>query len=305
MKAARIHEYGASDRVRIEEVAMPEPSSLEVMVRIDASGINPVDWKIREGMLARAAPRAFPFTLGQDFAGQVIAIGDGVTGIEVDEDVYGFANGSYAEYAVVSPDEIALKPTTIDEVAAAELPTPGLTALQVVRDAAAVQRGQAVLIQGAAGGVGTIATQLCVGRGARVIATAGGGDAAYLRELGVAEVIDYKSERFEDRVRDVDVVIDLVGGETLARSFAVVKRGGLVVTTVGPLDPPQAAAAGVRGVQFWMRRDAGDLRELARLVDDGSIKPRRARVLPLVEAKAALDLNQFGATSDKVVLLTH
>jgi NADPH:quinone reductase-like Zn-dependent oxidoreductase len=304
MKAARIHEYGHSDRIQIEDVAMPTATSTEVLVRIDAAGINPVDWKIREG-LVRFAKRALPFTLGQDFAGQVIAVGEDVTEIVADEEVYGFASGAYAEYAVVSPDAIASKPRTIHDIAAAGLPTPGLTALQLVRDHVAPRRGQVVLIQGAAGGVGSIVTQLCVAADAHVIATASARDREYLIGLGVAEVIDYKSERFEDRVHGADAVIDLVGGETLERSLDVVQRGGIVATIVGKPDEARARSRGIRAVQMWMKRDANDLRELARLVDDGIVTPRGTHVVPLDHAREAQDLNQFGRTSEKVVLEVH
>ena len=304
MKAARIHQYGHSDRIQIEDVVMPAASSTEVLVRIDAAGINPIDWKLREGMV-RFARRALPFTLGQDFAGQVIAVGEDVTEIVADEEVYGFANGAYAEYAVVSPDFIGSKPMTIDDVTAAGLPTPGLTALQLVRDHVAPQRGQLVLIQGAAGGVGSIATQLCVAADARVIATASARDAEYLIGLGVAEVIDYHTERFEDRVHGADAVIDLVGGETLERSLDVVQRGGIVVTTVGGLDDVKARALGIRIVQMRMKPSSADLRALARLIDDGIVTPRGTHVVPLDQARDAQDLNQFGRTSEKVVLEVH
>jgi NADPH:quinone reductase-like Zn-dependent oxidoreductase len=295
MKAARIHEYGHSDRIQIDDVLVPAQSSTDVLVRIDAAGVNPVDWKIREGFMAkRGAARAFPFTLGQDFAGQVIAVGEDVTGIEADEEVYGFANGAYAEFAVVSPESIANKPITVDDATAAALPTPGLTALQAVR-AIDPQPGQTVLIHGAAGGVGSIATQLCLARGARVLATASSRDADYLRSLGVAEVIDYKTQRFEDFAHDVDAAIDVVGGETQRRTLAILKPTGKLVSTVGLVDQ-------ARGIALVMKRNPDDLRELARLVDAGTIKPHGTRVLPLEQASAAQDLNQQGKTSDKLVL---
>lgn len=302
MKAARIHAYGHSDQVQLEDIATPSSGAGEVLVRIHAVGINPVDWKIREGLLARTAPRALPFTLGQDFAGKVTSLGADVTGVEASDTVYGFANGAYAEYAVVSPSMIASKPRTVHDTTAASLPTPGLTALQIVRDAIQPQQGQTVLIHGAAGGVGSIATQLCLSRRARVVATAASSDAAYLNDLGVAEVVDYHTERFEDRVKGVDAVIDLVGGNTLARSFAVLRKGDVVATTVGPLDSAQAARHGVRGVHIVMQKNASDLEELARLVDEGIVKPRPVRVMALGEARAAQDLIQSGRSSEKLVL---
>ncbi len=302
MRAVRIHAYGHSDQVRVEDIPVPSPGPDDVLVRIHAAGINPVDWKIREGFLAKAAPHAFPLTLGQDFAGKVISFGERVTGVEASDTVYGFANGAYAEYAVVSPSMIVSKPRTVDDVTAAELPTPGLTALQIVRDAIQPQQEQTIVIHGGAGGVGSIATQLCLSKGARVIATASSRDAAYLEGLGVIQVIDYESERFEDKVKEVDAVIDLVGGDTLARSLGVIRKGGVVATTVGPLDLADAARRGVRGIQIVMRKNASDLEELARLVDEGVVKPRPARVMALAEARTAQDLNQSGRSSEKLVL---
>jgi NADPH:quinone reductase-like Zn-dependent oxidoreductase len=299
MKAARIHDFGHSDQIRIEHIAVPAQTSTDVLVRIDAAGVNPVDWKIREGLFGSGH---LPFTLGQDFSGQVIAVGEDVVDIEADEEVYGFASGAYAEYAVVRPDWIANKPITLDDATAATLPTPGLTAMQLVR-AVAPRPGQTVLVHGAAGAVGSLATQLVLEAGARVVANAGAHDAEYLRSLGVEQVIDYKTERFEDLVRDVDAVIDLVGGDTLARSYAITKRGGAIATALGPLD--DRATGHLRTFHIVMQRNSADLLELSRLVDSGTIKPQRPRVLPLEEASTAQDLSQTHETSDKLVLEVH
>ncbi len=281
---------------------MPRPGAGDVLVQIHAVGVNPIDWKIREGLRAKTAPRQLPFTLGQDFAGKVLSIGEDVRGIEASDTVYGFADGAYAEYAVVSPSMIASKPRTVHDTTAAGLPTPGLTALQTVRDAVQPREGQTVLIHGAAGGVGSIATQLCLSRRARVVATAASRDAAYLHRLGVAEIIDYHTERFEDRVKQVDAVIDVVGGDTLARSIAVLRKGGVVATTVGPLDPAALTRRGLRGVHIVMQKNASDLEELARLVDEGTVQPHPVHVMTLAEARAAQDLSQSGSSSEKIVL---
>jgi NADPH:quinone reductase-like Zn-dependent oxidoreductase len=299
MKAVRIHAYGHSDQILVEDVSQPAPAPDEVLVRIRDAGVNPVDWKIREGFMANVAPRTFPFTLGQDLCGEILALGSEVEDVEAGDEVYGFANGAYAEYAVVTPDMVASKPTTIDDAIAATLPTPGLTALQLVR---AVQpaRGQTVLIHGAAGAVGSIATQLVLASGARVIGTSAGEDAAYLTSLGVAQVIDYKVQRFEDRVRDADTVIDLVGGDTFARSLGVLREGGFIITTVASTDA--AKSRPVRASRIVMKRDKADLEELARLVDRGALEPRPARVLPLAAAREAQELSQSGRSRDKIVL---
>jgi NADPH:quinone reductase-like Zn-dependent oxidoreductase len=301
MKAARIHAYGHSDQILVEDVSRPAPGSQEILVRIRDAGVNPVDWKIREGYMAKVAPARFPLTLGQDFCGEVIALGDGASGVAVGDAVYGFARGTYAEYAIALPDEIARKPGVADEIAAA-LPTPGLTALQIVAGVVQPSPGQTVLIHGAAGSVGSIATQLCLARGARVIATAAAHDAAYLTLLRVSQVIDYEARRFEHEVRDVDAVVDTVGRDVFERSLGVLRKDGVIVTTVGPTD--LAKGKPVRAVHLVMRKDASGLVELARLVDQRVIEPRAAHVLPLDAARQAQELVQTGRSAEKLVLAT-
>jgi len=300
MKAARIHSYGHSDQIIVEDISQPEPRPNEALIKIRAIGVNPIDWKIREGYMAKVVPRALPFTLGQDFCGEVLALGAAVTTIDAGTEVYGFANGAYAEYAVVSPDMLATKPMTADDAVAAGLPTPGLTALQLVTQMVQPRKGQTVLIHGAAGGVGSIATQLCIANGARVIATASRDDADYLTSLGVARVIDYKTERFEDHVGDVDAVIDLVGGDTFRRSLDVIRERGLIVSTVGPIEP--AKDRPVRAERTVMQKNKADLVVLSRLVDEGVITPRPPRVLRFAEARKAQELSQSGKAAQKLVL---
>ena len=300
MKAARIHAYGHSDQIQLEDITIPSPSADEVLVRIAAAGVNPIDWKIREGYMPNA--RRLPFTLGQDFSGDVIALGANVGTFSESDDVYGFADGAYAQYAVTSPSWIATKPRTVDDAIAATLPTPGLTAMQAVSELGRVEQPRDVLIHGAAGAVGSLATQLCIARGMRVMATASRKDFDYLEQLGVARVIDYARERFEDAVSGVGAVLDLVGGDTLARSFAVMARGGTMVSTVGPLDPALAAKYGVRGIRMMMRKNSADLGELAALVDRGVLVPHGLRTLPLDDARQAQELKQAGTSSELLVL---
>lgn len=295
MKAARIHAYGHSEQIQVEDISQPDPKPNEVLIKIRAAGINPVDWKLREGYMTRP----LPLTLGQDFCGEVLALGADVRDVEAGEEVYGFAHGAYAEYAVVSPRMFATKPTTVDDATAAGLPTPGLTALQIVEQHVRPERNQVVLIHGAAGAVGSIATQLCIARGARVIANASRKDAEYLASLGVAQVIDYRTQRFEDEVRDVDAVIALVGGDTLTRSVDVVRKDGLIVSALGPIEAAEGRP--VRVVPFVMQRNREDLITLARLVDSGTIKPRPTRAVPLTQVREAQDLVQNGHPSEKLV----
>ncbi len=298
MKAARIHAYGHSDQVHVENIPSPDPSSTEVLVRIRAAGINPIDWKIREGYRS-AKDRSLPFTLGQDFCGEVLALGADVEGVEAGDEVYGFANGTYAEYAAASPEMFASKPLTVDDVTAAGLPTPGLTALQIVERYLRPTAGQKILIHGAGGAVGSIATQLCIARGAEVIANASGSDAEYLASLGVTRVIDHLTQRFDTELSDVDGVIDVIGGDTFERSLGVVRAGGMIVSTVGGGD---AGGRPVHVVAMWMKKNRADLVTLARLVDQGVITPRHARTVALDDAGKGQDLVQSGHPAAKIVL---
>jgi NADPH:quinone reductase-like Zn-dependent oxidoreductase len=229
----------------------------------------------------------FPMTMGQDFAGKVVDIGSAVTQFAVGDRVFGFAQGTYAEYAAAPASTVAAIPNSMDFATAAALPTAGSTALQVIRDVVTAKTGITILIHGAAGGVGSYASQIAISVGARVIGTATGADIEYLKSLGVEQIVDYKRERFEDTVSGVDAVVDLVGGETLSRSYSAVKKGGVLATTVQPIDESAAKRAGIRAVQVIMRRNAADLAELARLVEKGAIKPRLSETMSLTQAREA------------------
>jgi len=216
--------------------------------------------------------------------------------------VFGFAQGTYAEYAAAPASTVAAIPNSMDFTTAAALPTAGSTALQIVRDVVAAKPGMTILIHGAAGGVGSYASQIAKNLGARVIGSASGADIQYLKSLGVDEVVDYKRERFEDKATGIDGVVDLVGGETLARSYAVVKKGGVLATTVQPIDESAAKRAGIRAVQVIMTRKAADLAELARLVQEGALKPRLGETMNLTQAREAQELSENGKTHGKVIL---
>lgn len=302
MKAIRIHRYGHSDEIKIEETPRPQVGATQVLLRIRDAGVNPVDWKIREGLYRERMPRDLPLTLGQDVAGEVVELGERVTRFKKGDPVFGFAAGAYAEFAPAEEAELAPKPRVLDYDAACALPTPSLTAWQAVMELARLEEGQLVLIHGAAGGVGSLASQLAVWRGARVVANAASRDADYLRGLGVERVLDYKTEPFERLVRGADVVIDLVGGDTLERSYEVLKPEGIVVSTLGPIDEAKAKAAGVRAVAMGMRRDGSQLSRIADLVDMNALKPRLDQILPLTDARIAQDLSQSGETRGKIVL---
>jgi NADPH:quinone reductase-like Zn-dependent oxidoreductase len=302
MKAIRIHEYGDAGTLKLEELPRLSIKDEQILVRIHDAGVNPIDWKIRQGYMKQVMPATFPMTIGQDFAGEVVEVGKNVSQFVAGDRVFGFAQGTYAEYAAAPVSTVARIPSSVDFATAAALPTAGSTALQIIRDVVAGKPGMTILIHGAAGGVGSYASQISRNLGARVIGTATGTDIEYLKSLGVDEIVDFKRERFEDKANGIDAAVDLVGGETLARSYSVVKQGGVLATTVQPIDETAANRAGIRGVQVLMRRNSADLAELARLVENGALKPRLFRTMNLSQAREAQELSETGKTQGKVIL---
>jgi NADPH:quinone reductase-like Zn-dependent oxidoreductase len=302
MKAIRIHQFGDANTLQLEDVPNLTIGDDQVLVRVRAAGVNPIDWKIRQGYMKDIMQTKFPLTIGQDFAGEVVDKGKSVTQFAKGDRVFGFAQGTYAEYAAAPASTIAKLPDSVDFATAAALPTAGLTALQAIRDFVRAKPGMTILIHGAAGGVGSFASQIAKNSGARVIGTATGDDIQYLKSIGIDEVIDYKRERFEDKVQDLDAVVDLVAGDTLARSYGIVKRGGVLVTTVGTIDENKAKSAGIRAERIVMKRNSADLAELVNLVAKGVVKPRMDQTLSLNQAKEAQQLSERGKTVGKVVL---
>lgn len=297
MKSVRIHEFGNSEKLKVEETERPVPQAHEVLVKVIDAGVNPIDYKIREGYIP---DKQFPLTMGQDFCGEILELGEGVTGFEEGDKVFGFAHGgAYAEFAVARTKDIAILPVGMDEETAAAIPTAGLTAWQIVVDEAKITENMRVLIHGAAGGVGSFAVQLCNWKEAYVIANAGGNDEGYLRSLGIDEFIDYHSEKFWEKVKDVDVVIDLVGGETYRQSFEVVKPGGTVVTTV---HEEGGEKEGVNVIRTVMKRNGESLKEIADLIERGIINVKVDKVYPLKKASEAQDKIEKEHKQGKVVL---
>ena len=305
MKAVRIHAFGGPEVLQFDELVTPEPQVGEVLVKVAATSINPVDWKVRAGYLQAVFNMPFPIALGEDFAGVVAALGAGVTDVKVGDEVYGsvpvIRGGANAEYVIAQSGEYALKPASLDFAQAASLGVAALTAWQAF-DTAGVRAGQKVLIHAAAGGVGSMAVQLAKARGAYVIGTASARNAAFVKNLGADEVIDYATTKFEDVVKDVDVVFDLMGGDTLARSYGVVKRGGAIVSAAGVPDAEQLAAHGLQGQMIGMRPDKAQFEALTTLIEAGKVKPIIETILPLAEIKQAHELSQTGRTRGKIVL---
>jgi NADPH:quinone reductase-like Zn-dependent oxidoreductase len=302
MKAIRIHQFGDANTLQLEDAPNINVADDQLLVRVRAAGVNPIDWKIRQGYMKDVMPTKFPLTIGQDFAGEVVDKGKSVTQFAKGDRVFGFAHGAYAEFAAAPGSTVAKIPDGVDFATAAALPTAGLTALQIIRDFVRANPGMTILIHGAAGGVGSFASQIAKNSGARVIGTATGDDIQYLKSIGVDEVIDYKRERFEEKVHNVDAVVDLVGGDTAARSYGVVKRGGVLVSTVQAPDGAVAQRAGIRAERIVMKRNSADLAELAQLVAKGAVRPRMDKTLSLSQAKEAQALSEEGKTEGKVIL---
>ena len=302
MKAVRIHQYGGPEVLVLDDVPRPEAQAGEVLVAIRAAGVNPADWKIRAGLFKDFMPLQLPAILGFDFAGEVEAVGPGVAGFKKGDPVYGTATGTYAEFVAAKLPEIAPKPRSVDYVKAATIPVAGQTAWQALFDVGGLAAGKKALIHGASGGVGSFAVQLAKAKRATVAATASGRNQEFLRQLGVDQPIDYEKTRFEDVVRDADVVFDTQGGETQQRSWNTLKKGGVLVSIVQPPSEAEAARHGVRGVFLGRQPNADQLVEIARLVDAGRIQIAVESVLPLAEARRAQELSQTGHVRGKVVL---
>lgn len=304
MKAVRIHAFGGPEVLRFETVPLPRPGTNEMLVCVHAAGVNPVDWKIREGHFGEGS---LPQTMGSDFSGVVETLGPDVRDFHEGEAVFGIVaeeSGSYAEFAVAPVSRVARKPIGLDHAQTAALPIASLTAWQALFDTAQLQAGQRVLIHATAGGVGSFAVQFAKWKGAQVIGTASGSSASFVRALGANEVIDYRTTKFEDVARDVDVVLDTIGGETQERSWKVLKRGGILISIVQPPAPEKAAAQNVRGVFLVCKASGAQQADIANLVASGRVKVNVERVLPLREARQAQELSQSGHAHGKIVLVT-
>lgn len=306
MRAVCIYGYGGPDVLVYEDAPCPRARDGEVLIRVHAAGINPVDWKVRAGLLNDMIPNTFPLVLGWDVSGVVESIGRGVSRFAAGDEVFSrpdiSRDGAYAEYIVVNESEVARKPRSIDHIHAAALPYAGLTAWQSLFDTAALTAGQRVLIHGAAGGVGHLAVQLAKWQGAYVIGTASARNHDFLRKLGVDQVIDYPTQRFEEAVQPVDVVFDTVGGDTQERSWPVLKRGGILVSVASPPSAETAAEYGVRQALVMVRSDAAQLAEIAKLVEGEKLKAIVETILPLSDATRGQELSERGHTRGKIVL---
>ena len=289
MNAARVHQFGPPEAITIERLPLPTPGEGEVLVRVAAAGVGPWDAWIRAGK--SVLPQPLPLTLGSDLSGTVAAVGPGVVGLRLGEEVYGVTNGrftgAYADYALAEAARLAPKPAPLDHLQAASVPVIAVTAWQMLFDHARLAEGQRVLVHGAAGSVGAFAVQLAHQASAHVIATASAGDLDRVRDLGAEEAIDFRATRFEAAAGEVDAVIDLVGGETLERSFAVLRPGGVLCSAVAQPDQARAAERGVRALFMLVDVNTAALVEIGRLLATGRLRTNVGEILPLDQAVLA------------------
>ena len=306
MKGVRIHNYGGPEVLKFEAAPRPEPKADEVLIRVHAAGVSPFDWQIRAGHLKNIFPVSFPLILGWDLSGVIEKVGPSAPRFKKGDEVFSMPdamrNGAYAEYIVVRESEVALKPKALHHIRAAAVPLAALTAWHALFDTAELQPAQRILIHGGAGGVGHFAVQLAKWKGAHVIATASAKNHELLYELGVDEVIDYNTQRFENVARDVDVVLDPIGGETQERSWKVLRAGGILISLVQPPSEKKAKSVGVRAAMLDSWPDGESLAEIATIIDAGKLAPVINRILPLSEARRAHELSQSGHTHGKIVL---
>jgi NADPH:quinone reductase-like Zn-dependent oxidoreductase len=290
MHTIRIHAFGGPDVLQDDIMPVPQPKADEILVRIAAASVNPVDGKIREGKFAKVGDEALPVTLGRDLSGVVESCGPYVQDLKPGEAVFallGYDRGTYAQYALVKPEEWARKPQNLSHVEAAAVPLAALTAWQGMITHGGLKSGQRVLIHGGAGGVGHLAIQIAKAKGAWVATTCSGEDMQFVRGLGADQAIDYKTEKFEDRLSDIDLVYDLIGGDTQERSFKVLKQGGALISTLQEPDKAKALAKAITIAHYMAQPDAILLTEIAGLLRAGKIKPIIAATYDLKDAAQA------------------
>jgi NADPH:quinone reductase-like Zn-dependent oxidoreductase len=303
MKALQFHEFGGPEVLKYEEISKPAPGPGEVLVKVSGSGINPVDSKIREGTVSGPMKVSLPHITGREFSGTIEQCGPGVTGYSVGDNIYGIeARGTCVEYLLAKPDSFSLAPAIMELPASGGIPLAGMTAWQALFDHGGLTNGQRVLIHAATGGVGTFAVQLARWAGAYIFATASGNRLDIVQELGAHRPIDYKRERFEEIATDLDLVVDLIGGETAIRSLGCLKPGGVLVSTVYQAPIEGAKAQGKRAVNMMMSPSPEQLEKLGNLIQDLQVKPVIDAVVPFTRAIEAEIEVQRGHTLGKIVI---
>jgi len=304
MKAIVAHEYGGPEVLKYEDVPVPEPKENEILMRVIASGVNPADPLILNGKYAKEFGTHLPLILGYDMAGVVVKTGAKVTKLKVGDPVYAYLlwGGGWAEYCISNEGESAIKPKSVSFTDAASVPLAALTAWQALIDIGKIHAGQTALIHGGSGGVGSFAIQIAKARGAHVIATASTANQDLLKQLGADVAIDYTKQKFEEIAHDVDLVLDPVGRDTLARSYGVVKKGGMVITIVSRCDETELKKHEIRGASLSSHPNAAELTEITKVIEAGKIKPVVSQVLPLTDAAKADAQAATHHTRGKIVL---
>jgi NADPH:quinone reductase-like Zn-dependent oxidoreductase len=315
MLAVRIHQYGSGDALSLDDIPVPDIQPDELLVKVVAASVNPVDWKVREGYLAENIPHTMPLTLGWDVSGVVVAVGAaanaGGANRRPGDAVFSrpdlARNGTYAEFVAIRALECARKPRTIPHAAAASIPLAGITAWEALVDTAAVKPGQRVLVHAGSGGVGSLAIQIARDQGATVIATViattSSRNRSLVASLGAHQVIEYDNTRFAEVLEPVDVVFDTLGGQVQEDSWQVLWPGGILVSIISPPDPARAAAHGVRGAFVFIGPNAPVLERLAEMVDGGHLRPVVGAEFGLRDIARAHALSESGRAVGKIVLL--
>ena len=306
MQAIQIQEFGEPQVLQVKEISIPAPGPGELLVRVHAAAVNPVDTSIRAGRAGGLSGASLPYVPGFDVSGTVTAIGSDVVNFKVDDEVFAMVDlrrgGAYAEYAIVLENEAALKPTRVNHAEAAAIPLVALTAWQALFEVAKLQKGQTILIHAGAGGVGSIAVQLAKWRGAHIVATASDYNHNFLRELGVDVPVDYRTQNFEDFASDVDVVLDPIGGDTQVRSLQILKEGGILVSIVGLTSEGRNPSRNVRATSILVRPNSVQLSEIGELIQNGIINPIVSYRFPLEQAPLAHEQSQTRRTRGKIVI---
>ncbi|CAN5120261.1 NADP-dependent oxidoreductase [soil metagenome] len=305
MKAVRFHAYGGAELLKIEDVPRPTPAAGELLVRVIAAGVNPVDAKVRQGTFKQPGA-TLPLIPGYDISGIVEAAGAKATKFKKGDSVYAYLSltrgGAYAEYAIVPEKDAAPKPKNLTHAEAAAVPLAALTAWQALVEKAKLESGQAALIHGGSGGVGSFAVQIAKARGAKVVATASTRNQEFLRELGVDQPINYRATKFEEVVSDIDVVLDTVGSDTLTRSYDIVKKGGIIVSIVDQPAKEELEKRSIRGAVFLVQPNGEQLAAIGQLIEAGQVKSSLTHTFPMAEVGRAHEAIASGHTRGKLVL---
>lgn len=305
MKAVRIHAYGSADVLQYEDAPMPQVMADDVLIKITASSVNPVDHKVRAGKAQERWPVTFPYTLGWDVSGVVEETGTLITNYKKGDKVYArtdpWRNGAYAEYVTVRASDVSPAPVSIPLEHAAGIPLAGQTAWAGLFEQGLLQKGQSVLIHGGSGGVGTFAVQLAKFVGAHVTATTSAANIDLVKSLGADRVIDYKTQDFSKLVQGVDLVFDTIGGDTQKKSWGVIRKGGILVSTVGA-DEKAAKEHGVTAKSYMVDSSGGRLQAMTALVDAGRLRVIIDKTFPLTDVKGAHELSEAGHATGKIII---